>query len=332
MHDLRPGIAIVSRPTRMDNLLGRWATRGQAKFALKQAKVMMLAQRGRLDAAANAQEEEDADFLLMEDEDEVYRDALKRLRQDLDFGLAIHNVEREYLPTFDFSRCAVVVVVGQDGLVANTAKYVGDLPIVGVNPDPDRIDGVLLPFHVSTARAAVAQALRGLQQAKQVTLALAQLQDGQRLLAFNDFFIGASTHISARYILRAGKSAESQSSSGILVSTGAGSTGWMSSLFNMVAGVSPMLGATPSSERPVPFPWDASQLIWAVREPFVSRTSQANLVSGLLPSGNELVIESNMAAGGVIFSDGVEADFLPFNSGTIARISIAPQRAQLVVR
>jgi hypothetical protein len=38
-----------------------------------------------------------------------------------------------------------------------------------------------------------------------------------------------------------------------------------------------------------------------------------------------------MATNGVIFSDGIESDFLEFNSGGIARFSISPQRALLVV-
>ena len=39
-----------------------------------------------------------------------------------------------------------------------------------------------------------------------------------------------------------------------------------------------------------------------------------------------------MPAGGVIFSDGVEADHLDFNSGAIAMIGIAPEKANLVVQ
>jgi hypothetical protein len=38
-----------------------------------------------------------------------------------------------------------------------------------------------------------------------------------------------------------------------------------------------------------------------------------------------------MAENGVIFSDGIEADFLQFNSGTIATIQPANRRGVLVV-
>ena len=44
-----------------------------------------------------------------------------------------------------------------------------------------------------------------------------------------------------------------------------------------------------------------------------------------------LALESHMPAGGVIFSDRVEADHLDFNSGAIANIRIAPEKANLVI-
>jgi hypothetical protein len=54
-------------------------------------------------------------------------------------------------------------------------------------------------------------------------------------------------------------------------------------------------------------------------------------VAGMLDEGRELVIGSQMPNGGVIFSDGVESDFVEFNSGSIARFTVSPQRARLVV-
>jgi hypothetical protein len=149
------------------------------------------------------------------------------------------------------------------------------------------------------------------------------------LLAFNDFFIGARTHVSARYRIRAGELSEAHSSSGVLVSTGAGSTGWISSVFNMAAGVTAFSGGSPGSAFGMP--WEDPRLLFAVREPFVSRQSAASIVAGWIEAGEELMIESLMPAGGVIFSDGVESDFLRFEAGATARVRAAEQRAQLVV-
>ena len=159
---------------------------------------------------------------------------------------------------------------------------------------------------------------------RDVSLARATLHDGQTLLAFNDFFLGAKSHVSARYQLRVGHRSEEQSSSGILVSTGAGSTGWMSSVFNMAHGVAGFVG-TQMSQRIRKMKWEDRSLLWAVREPFISQTSRAGLVMGSITEGEELVVESLMPSGGVIFSDGVESDFLEFNGGTIARLTVAAQ-------
>ncbi len=339
-----PGIALVYAPTRLEGLRRRWGTKGQAKFRLKQAHAHELAlragpaaaanqvQRGRKNAQAKSQQphvQRQAEFEDYEQEDALQRDVIDELEDELQFGLPVKRVERSFVPNFDFRTCEVVVVVGQDGLVANTAKYVGDLPIVAINPDPQRIDGVLLPFKVAQARTIVRRVLDGKHQQRSVTLAEAELNDGQKLLAFNDFFVGAASHVSARYVLEAAGRSEPQSSSGILVSTGAGSTGWLSSVFNMAGGISKFLFSE-SFTRPT-MDWEDRRLMWVVREPFVSKRSQANLVCGWLDEGEELIVESLMPDGGVIFSDGIESDFLPFTSGTIARLRVSPQRANLVV-
>ena len=337
-----PGIVVVTRPTRMQGLLSRWATRGQAAFVFKRNRMVEFTRRKpstetsdlRLQQAQinEIEQEADEDFLELESEDATYQVVVDQLRADLALGLPIQFIDREYLPTFNFGNTSVVVVVGQDGLVANTAKYVGSIPIVAVNPDPARIDGVLLPFTVSEARSIVMRTLKGAVSTRSVTLAQAALQDGQKLLAFNDLFIGARSHVSARYELTTPSGRETHSSSGLIVSTGAGSSGWLSSLVNMAKGFSAFFNQTSAPQWSLPMDWESRQLVWAVREPFLSKTSQANLVAGCLTEGETLLIESQMAEGGVSFSDGVEKDFLQFSSGTLATISVAEHCAELVAR
>jgi NAD kinase len=103
------------------------------------------------------------------------------------------------VPTYVFSKNDIVVTLGQNGLVANTAKYVGGQPILAVNLDVERFDGILLPFQPLELRPNLERTLAGNARLRAVTLAEAKLKDGQRLLAFNDLFIAASTHVSARY-------------------------------------------------------------------------------------------------------------------------------------
>jgi NAD kinase len=338
---LPPTIAVVTQPTRLQGLLARWSTRSAAKFRVKQAIVQerfrqpLLSKRrdGRaLQSMAALAEDDKAGemaFAAYEQEDNTQHQSLDRLKTDLDLGYPLKFVERQYLPTFDFRGCVAVVVVGQDGLVANTAKYVGDVPIVAVNPDPSHFDGVLLPFHVHQARQAVKRTVENRAKVRRVTLAGVSLNDGQRMLAFNDLFVGCRSHVSARYVLRVGSHEEHQSSSGMIISTGAGSTGWLSSVCNMSNGFA--IWAGHRSEAHIALNWEDRRLVWVVREPFRSKVSGSALVAGFLEQGQELIVESLMPANGVIFSDGIEADFLEFTSGTIARIAVSPQSAHLVV-
>ncbi|AKF83772.1 hypothetical protein SAMN05443572_104286 [Myxococcus fulvus] len=301
-------ILLVTRRTRLAGLVERFNTKKQARFYVENAG---------------------QDFDEFEREDQAYARSVDRLRDSLDVGLPVQQVDRSLVPTFLFTGKEIVVVAGQDGLVANVAKYVGEQPLVGVNPDPDRFDGVLLPYEVPGARAAVRKVLEGKARTRGVTLAEARLEDGQRLLAFNDLFIGARTHVSARYRLSHGGQEEAQSSSGVLVSTGAGSSGWLSSVFTLARALTARTGGVPGEAWRLS--WEEPRLAFVVREPFVSRNSSAELVGGFVTPEQELVLESRMPSGGVIFSDGMEEDFLAFGAGARAHIRPAKQRARLVM-
>jgi NAD kinase len=301
-------IVIVKRKTRMEELIERFNSRSQTKFYI---------------------EHSGGDFSEYVEEDSAYNISMELLRRSLDLGLKLQIVDREFIPNFLFTEKDIVVTVGQDGLVANTAKYVGEQPIIAVNPDSARFDGILLPFYPAQARRAVQMVLEQKARIRSVTMAEVNLNDGQRLLAFNDLFIGARTHVSARYNIRLENLSEPQSSSGVLVSTGAGSTGWLSSIFNMAAGVASFMGGSCGSYTRLN--WEDPRLLFVVREPFVSRHSKANIVAGMLQPEKELILESLMPSGGVIFSDGIEADYIQFNSGSIARVGPAKRSARLVV-
>ncbi len=302
-------LILVTRKTRLQELVERFNTASQAKFYIEHAG---------------------GDFADYEREDDAYRRSLDSIRAALDFEIPQQLVDRSLIPTFQFHKDDLVVTLGQDGLVANTAKYVGDQPIIAVNPEPTRFDGVLLPFCPKDVRQAAANVMEGKARIREITLAEALLNDGQRLLAFNDLFIGAHSHVSAQYRIACDKHSEIQSSSGVLVSTGAGSTGWVSSAFNMAAGIARFCGG--KAGPPVRLPWEDRRLLYVVREPFLSRHSQASIVAGLLGPGEHLTLESLMPSGGVIFSDGMEADFLNFNSGSSAQIRAAQQTARLVTK
>jgi hypothetical protein len=121
----------------------------------------------------------------------------------------------------------------------------------------------------------------------------------------------------------------------VLVSTGAGSTGWLSSMFNMAAGLTgggSSKSASKAAKAPrKQFDWESPELFFVVREPFASRQSQCAIVCGPIAPGQALHLESSMPLGGVIFSDGIEAHYLGFNSGVTAEVRAAEERAHLVI-
>ncbi len=299
---------IVKNKTRLESLIERFNTKAQAKFYIENLG-------GNFD-----------DYVL---EHEIFQNSLNSLQAQLSKIIKNKTVERVYLPSFIFSEKNLIVVIGQDGLVANTAKYSKSCPIIAVNPDKDRYDGVLLPFDTVDFGIGVENVLSDNYTSKTMRFAEAKLNDGQRLLAFNDLFIGASSHVSARYKISFNQNTEEHSSSGLIVSTPAGSTGWLSSIFNMAYGVTGMFEKNLKPTRPK---LKDNELLFAVREPFQSIRTQTGITAGILKGQNHLTIESLMPTNGIIFSDGIEKDFLQFNSGAIAKIGIAPETANLVLK
>lgn len=299
---------IIKNKTRLETLIERFNTKAQAKFYIERSG---------------------GDFNNYEKEHEVFHNALSTVQRNLSTVLKNKIVERSFLPSFIFSDNQVIVTVGQDGLVANTAKYVKQIPIVAVNPDPERFDGVLLPFKPNNFIAAIDKVISNKYNSKLTSFAEATLNDGQRLLAFNDLFIGATSHVSARYQITYHNKTEEQSSSGIIVSTQAGSTGWLSSIFNMSFGIHQYVEKDHAKKKYAKL--KDNQLMFAVREPFASKRTQVETAMGLITEKSKLIIQSFMPNNGLIFSDGIETDFLKFNSGSIATIGIAEEKAKLVL-
>lgn len=335
-------VIIVKSKTRIEQLTEKFNTQAQAKFYIQQseknfavskqsaspklkAKTPVKAQKISNNEPVNSSYD---DYQTQHDN---FYFALDTIQKKISKVAKVKVIDRAFLPNYVFTENDIVIVLGQDGLVANTAKYVNNIPIIGINPEPTRYDGILLPFDVNNYETTFYEVLENRYQYKLVTMAEAKLNDGQRLLAFNDLFIGPSTHVSARYKITFNDVSENHSSSGIIVSTGAGSTGWLSSIFNMALGISQTFNSSEIKIEQKRLDWETSQLIFVVREPFKSKHSQANLTAGMINQNSEFILESLMPENGVIFSDGIEADFMKFNSGAIATIGIADEKAKLVV-
>ena len=291
-----PRVLVVTRPTDYEALLARHGTREQARFFL-------------------ARREESIDEV--EARHKRFEGVLARVSQAIPVRWRRTRLKRQELSRFVFEPDDLVLVIGQDGLVPNVAKYLDGQRVIGVNPDPTLYDGLLVRHRVEALGDLLADAAASRLRVEARTMVEAKLDDGQRLLALNEVFIGCRTHQSARYRIERGAARERQSSSGLIVATGTGSTGWARSISrDRRAAV-----ALPAPAEPA--------LAFFVREAFPSVATGTTITEGCLGAGDPLTLVSEMNEDGVVFGDGIEDDRLTFGWGVRAAVGVARERLML---
>jgi NAD kinase len=292
-----PRILVVTRPTEHEALVERHGTHEQARFFLE----------------AHGQS-----MVQVEKRTAKQDDALAKVSAAIPPSFRRGLLRRADLSRFVFEPEDIVVAVGQDGLVANVAKYLSGQMVIGINPDPTSYEGILVPHASDRAARLVHAAARGRVEIDARTMVEAKTDDGQRLLALNEVFLGHRTHQSARYEISFGERRERQSSSGIIVTTGTGATGWARSI------------ALARRESPaLPAPRDPA-LVFFVREAFPSVATGTSITTGSIDGGHELRVLSEMNEGGVLFGDGIEDDRVDFSFGITASVRVAGERLMLV--
>lgn len=294
---LAPRAVVVHRRTEYDELLAHHGTRGQAEFFLRSR---------------------DRDITEVDARHAAIQQALQAVAAAIPADWRRGTVERADLARFLFAPDDVIIVVGQDGLVANTAKYLSGQTVIGINPEPDINPGVLVPHPVETCAAVLASAAAGTARLEPRTMVQAITDDGQQLLALNEIYLGHPSHQSARYrIVDTTGESERQSSSGILIGTGTGATGWCRSIWQ-----------ERRSALQLPAPTD-TDLCWFVREAWPSPATGTSHTEGALAhdQGLQVLCETD---GLVLFGDGIETDRITLAWGQAVTIRAAPQRLNLV--
>ncbi|MGW3630754.1 hypothetical protein ACWD7F_11405 [Streptomyces sp. NPDC005122] len=294
---LAPRVVLVHRTTEYEELVARHGTHGQAAF--------FLTSRGR-------------DIEEVAERSRRNRRALAEVTAAVPLTWRQARVERGDLDRFLFGPEDVLVVVGQDGLVANVAKYLSGQPVIGIDTDPGRNPGVLVRHRPRDTGALLASAGGG--PADELTMVEAVADDTQRLLALNEIYLGAAGHQTARYRLgldEYGGAVEPQASSGVLVGTGTGASGWLRSVWQGRGG-----------ELPLPRPTD-ERLIWFVREAWPSPVTGTSLVAGELGGSGRLslTVESDRL---IAFGDGMEGDAVELVWGQTVRVGVAGVRLRLL--
>jgi hypothetical protein len=295
---LAPRVVVVSRRSELTELLGRHGTRGAAGYFLKQ--------RGR--GLSEVQQHHDA-----------LDTALTEVGAAIPAEWRRGSVDRADLSRFLFGPEDIVVAVGQDGLVANVAKYLAGQPVIGVDPEPGRNAGVLVRFDASAVRHLLPLTASGRAATQSRTMVQATLDDGQQLTGLNEVYFGHGSHQSARYsLISPDDRREQQSSSGVVIGTGTGATGWCASISRERA-------ASPRLPDPV-----TPELAWFVREAWPSPATGVTLTAGLIEPGQQLRLISE-GERLVCFADGIEDDHLALAWGQNVTIGLAANHLTLVV-
>ena len=303
-------LVVIYRRTRLEELVERYNSVDQARFYIESLG------------------EDFQDYVL---ENDNYQKSIEKMKVDLSgINVRFHFVERRFLANYIFNPDDLIIVHGQDGLVANTLKYLDGQPVIGVNPDPERWEGRLLPFKVCDLKSLIPDALKDKRYFSEVTMAEASLNDGQTLKAVNDFFIGVKNHGSFRYVIETAGYEEHQSSSGVIISAPLGGSAWLTSVLTGARKIMSHFVAVPDNNFNLFESWDEKKLVYSVREPFPSLYSQAENCFGIISDQEKLILRSETPDNAVIFSDGVQEDFIEFTSGAVAEISISDTRGVIL--
>ena len=225
---------------------------------------------------------------------------------DVKYGIAI----REKLSKNLFRGKDMIIAVGGDGTFLMASHYVlDDTPMLGVNSDPKFKEGFFMKADKADFRNNLRKIINGKCRIRKLHRLEAYI-GGKKIpdLALNEFYIAAAIpYHTARYHISINGKKERQKSSGILVSTAAGSYAWAKSCGG--------------KQLPV----FSDNFEYVVREPYFGRTAaKCKLAMGILKKTQEVLIEFEFGKG-VIMADSTSTEYkFPASKKVRVRLSNKP--------
>jgi len=216
--------------------------------------------------------------------------------------------ERSYMPYSeyeDFKGKDLVICIGGDGTILNSAHYVNDkTPVLTVRSDKRSV-GALCEIDAEEFEAALEKILNDDFSLEEWTRIEGTLGD-KKLTALNEIYVGVGHSVGmARYELTHNGKTEFQKSSGVVISTGTGSTGW----YVHVPG---------ADEK---FPKDSKELKYIVRD---AEGNGYELMKGTIRPGDSFYIKSKMNVDGCVSIDGdFEKRMFEFDKGDVIELHVA---------
>lgn len=245
---------------------------------------------------------------------DVHYTALNHVRKILEsLGIPYQRVYQPYAAFDEFNDRDLIIAVGGDGTILNTAHFMlGETPLLTVKSEPKSIGGLCVINYTEFE-----EAVRNILAGKFKTEKWARIEGkiGNRTdFALNEILIGPKYRSgAARYEINFNGKKEAQLSSGIIISTGSGSSAW----YRHIAGNE---GA---------FPRDADELKFIATE--YNTENGYKLANGIFKPGDILKIKSLMSINGAVSFDGdSNKRMYKFLTGNEIEISIAKKPLHVI--
>jgi len=175
----------------------------------------------------------------------------------------------------------LAISIGGDGTFLSAAHYIKDIPILGVNSNRERSEGALTTIDLSQLNKKLKEIIENKSLIKNYTREKVQIiKKNKKIdteLALNETFFGnVNPHHTTNYEIEYNSKIESQRSSGIVISTGTGSTAW----YYAAGGF--------------PFSREKRQLRFKIRELYRRKLHKPTIKKGKMKKDEKLTIVSKM--------------------------------------
>jgi len=200
--------------------------------------------------------------------------------------IEFYSVEVKDLQFSCFKDKDLIITIGGDGTFIAASSFTKNQKILGINSEPEQSEGFLTSIKENE-----------LEKLKEILDGKYKIIKRQRIqvkrnnillpkLALNDVYLGSSSQFhTSRYIINYKENKEEQRSSGILISTGSGSTAWYKS-----AGGNP-------------FSFEEEKLKFLIREPYSGNLYKPTILNGEINENESLKIQGKRNNGGILALD-----------------------------
>lgn len=234
---------------------------------------------------------------------------VKALVSDRKFSV----VRADKLQESDFDNIELVITIGGDGAFIRAANFIKNQLILGINSEPEYSEGALkslMENELEILKDILAGKFRLIKRERAEVK-----RNGIKIphLAMEVYVGSFSQFHTSRYVLKFKNQEEEQRSSGVLITTGSGSTAWY------------------KSSGGLPFSFSEKKLKFIVREPyFGERLFKPKILHGEILQGEKIEFKSTRYKGGVVALDAnITQDF---NTGDVVEIYLSDCPLNVIVK